>query len=340
MFGIISSSVIAMEKLSYGLLQNILEHLEKIPNISDEKMEDYFKVILETMDSIIKEKNRDETTFTNWVINIWKHPLFFLEAFISISKDILGMFLMEFIPEQDFELFDVIRRMHGRACLVSEEVLLLLKNGYADGAMSRWRTLHEINVITKFIHQNGNTLAKRYLDSEVIDSKQILRNYERYENKLGLIPLTDDEINDLENIVEEYKKKYGKEFDNLYGWAKSVFPKGRITIPRIEKKVNLSYLRPYYQMACHPIHAGIKGVMFQLGLLTIDEDHILTGQTDMGLADPGMLTVHSLNILNKILLLYINQEKSNKINIIIDYLEEEISNSFCEINIIQNGHDL
>jgi len=326
-----------MDRLSYGLLQNILEVIEEESFESEEKTKESFELILSLIETTVEEKQSDDIEFSNWVCHVWMQPLFFFEAFISLSKDILGLFLSEFVPEKDFELFDVIRRMHGRACLISEEILLLMKNGYADGALSRWRSLHEIFVMTRFIHKHGNRLAKRFLDYEVIESKHILSNYKKYEDQLNLISISDEEICYLENEVKRYTGIYGKEFDSVYGWAKEVFPEGRITFARIERDVNLSHWRPYYQMASYPTHAEIKGIMFQLGLVTYDKDHILTGPTDMGLADSGIFTTYTLNKLNTILSGYINQAKKPQIELILDYLEEEITEQFISINNIQRG---
>lgn len=326
-----------MDRLSYGLLQKILDLLSEENFQTDRKQNETYQSILTLMDTVLEKKNVDESDFTRRVIHIWNNPLFHLESFISISKDVLGLFLSDVIPEQDFELHDVIRRMHGRACLVSEEVLLLLKNGYADGAMSRWRSLHEINVMTKFIHKNGNKMAQRYIDYEAIESKQILDKYILHEKKLRLSPMSSEEIREIEKEVEIQIEHYGKDFSDINGWAREVFPKKNISIARIEKEVNLEHMRPYYQMACHSIHAGIKGIRFQLGLVTYDRDHILTGQTDMGLADPGILTVFSLNNMNKMILKYIEQEKSLQVGTLLDSLEEEIKELFFAIHQIQDG---
>lgn len=326
-----------MDRLSYGLLHKILDLLREENFQKDEKQKETYQSILTLMDTVLEKKNEDESDFTRMVIHIWNNPLFHLESFISISKDILGLFLSDVIPEQDFELYDVIRRMHGRACLVSEETLLLLKNGYADGAMSRWRSLHEINVMTKFIYKNGNKMAQRYIDYEAIESKQILDNYCSHEKKLSLTPISSEEICEIEKEVEIQIEYYGKGFSDYFGWAREVFPKKNISVARIEKEVDLGHMRPYYQMACHSIHAGIKGMRFQLGLVTFDRDHILTGQTDMGLADPGILTVFSLNNMNKMLLRYFEQEKSLQIGTLLDSLEEEIKELFFAINQIQDG---
>lgn len=57
---------------------------------------------------------------------------------------------------------DVMLRLHVRACQVTHEVIVLLENGLADGAMARWRTLHEITIVAAIVARFGDEIAERY----------------------------------------------------------------------------------------------------------------------------------------------------------------------------------
>jgi len=50
--------------------------------------------------------------------------------------------------DQDYE-FDALARLHARASRASSEALVLLRSGYADGAYTRWRTVHEVVVMRR-----------------------------------------------------------------------------------------------------------------------------------------------------------------------------------------------
>src|SRR5664279_4569741 len=63
-------------------------------------------------------------------------------------------------------------RLLVRACQVTDEILCLLENGFADGAMARWRTLHEIAVVAAVIRQHGDDIAERYLAHHAVESKR------------------------------------------------------------------------------------------------------------------------------------------------------------------------
>lgn len=52
-------------------------------------------------------------------------------------------------------------RLHARACQVADEEICLMENGFADGAMARWRTLHELAVVAAVISEGDDDLAER-----------------------------------------------------------------------------------------------------------------------------------------------------------------------------------
>ncbi len=78
--------------------------------------------------------------------------------------------------EGDF-VFDVVIRLHARACQIASEVLKLLKSGFADGAHARWRSLHEVAVVALFIHKHGNDVAEKYLLHDVVESYRAATQY-------------------------------------------------------------------------------------------------------------------------------------------------------------------
>jgi len=56
-------------------------------------------------------------------------------------------------------VFKILTRLHARGCRIAEEILVLLKNGYGQGALARWRSLHEVTCVAmcaRRAHQKGN----------------------------------------------------------------------------------------------------------------------------------------------------------------------------------------
>mgnify|MGYP000846737684 CR=1 FL=1 len=238
---------------------------------------------------------------------VWKEPLDLLELFLLTTIDVGGNFNHKYRPEaaknNDF-VFEALTRLHGRACQVGHEILTLLKSGYADGANARWRTLHEIVVISYLIKEHGSDMAERYLLYDRIESFQSISDYfhdtklyEKHKAILGDGLPSQDEMERIERTKNELCTRFGNGYSRPYGWVDG--SRGW-TFKELESKVGIDHLRPYYKMANISIHAGPKGVRFSLG--SLNNNIIPVGASNMGLADPGMSTVISLLNMNVALL--------------------------------------
>lgn len=204
------------------------------------------------------------------------------------------------IREQDL-VFDVLTRLHSRAVQTSREILTLLRAGFPAGAHARWRTLHEIAVVGAFIARGDNKLAKRYLLHADIESHKAMKQYEQHYAALGLRTPIPSDMRKVERRKEALLKKYGKDFYNDYGWASGALGKSRPTFAELEAAAGLTHFRPWYRMSSHPVHAGSKGLLFNLGV--VGSDTVLAGASNGGLADPGHATAISLGQITVSLLL-------------------------------------
>ena len=150
--------------------------------------------------------------------------------------------------------------------------------GFAEGAMARWRALHELAVVSLFIGYDEE-LAERYRLHEAVESWKAAVQYRKHTEKLGLEPITDAEFGQMEADVAMLKKRFGKGYGESYGWAVERLRKiwKRATFDKIEEAAELGHLRPYYQLASHSVHANPKGAFYRLGLVD---------QTEMLLAGP------------------------------------------------------
>ena len=61
--------------------------------------------------------------------------------------------------------FIALEQIHGRACQEFLEILYLMRLGFADGAFARWRSLFELQCTALFISQQGETIAKQFIDA-------------------------------------------------------------------------------------------------------------------------------------------------------------------------------
>lgn len=268
------------------------------------------KALLEAWKSdaprLLAERTEERSGFEKRLYETWSSAIGLLEVLICISLEAGSEFNQQFRPEaarKGDAVFEVLTRSHARACQVAFEILTLLKAGFADGALARWRTLHEIAVTAMFVAAHDNQLAERFLDHAAITNYREAKEYQNHCHARVYDPLSDEEWSALEARKAELLHRYGKGFASDYGWASEVLGEGRPTFKDIEKNVELEHLRPFYKLANINVHAGSKGLSFRLGLPEGHDDVLVAGPSSYGLADPGQNTAISMNQIITTLLL-------------------------------------
>lgn len=316
-----------------------------------ENSEEFKKAIEQLLEKIkngseILEKNHDDTeAFKERLNELWKTPLQLLELYLLLTIEKGSKFNKENhqnASEQNDYVFKVLVRLHSKTCLIGNEILTLMKNGYASGAFARWRSLHETAVTGLFISKHGNEIAERYLDYRYIESYNLIKDYlnnndlyKKHSDILGYVPY--DTIEDMKRVAKkgkELRSKYGDRYENLYGWAAKVLAKD-CNFKGIERDVGLDYLRPFYNMANHPVHSGPKGNYHNLGLMDSDQGKILlVGQSDAGLAESGSSMVVSLQYMNKALLTSRPNVENNAFLYVMGLLLEDINKELLNVDTL------
>jgi hypothetical protein len=316
--------------------KNLTKRIEQaIPNIVDDISPMIFEEIKRDILKITKSDLKERKVFEKNIFEQWGKALNLLQLFINIAleagNDFNNEFREEAVKENDY-VFEVLIRLQARACQVASEILVLLKSGYADGAHARWRCLHEIAVISFFISSNNKEVAERYMLHEAIESFKAAKVYQTHCKKLGYEPLSEKELYEITSIKNDLVKKFGKTYKEDYGWAEIVLNTARPKFSDIEQYVGLDYLRPFYKMASHNIHANPKGVFFKLGLYPTDPEILLAGPSNLGIADPGQGT--ALSLLQVTVCLLTSKPNMDALIIcdILRRLEDEIGQTFLEIH--------
>lgn len=193
---------------------------------------------------------------------------------------------------------EVMYRLHARSCQVAEEIITLLESGLADGAMARWRTLHELSVTAILIAEHGEGIAKRYIEHQLVESKKAMEDYEKVMVPLGYKPMSKVEKLRVIKGYNAVMQKYKAPFRTQYGWASEHLKHPQPTFRDLEKAAKRANLRSHYQMAGYNVHAGAKGIFFQLGSLN---DVVLAGRSNAGLTEPAQNTAHTLCLIHSLL---------------------------------------
>jgi hypothetical protein len=229
------------------------------------------------------------------------------EALLVGTSEAAGRFVQRHRAEAEAEedepagyLFWALVRLHIRACCVSNEVFALLRGGFADGALARWRTLHEITVVMAFlVDGKDDDRVERYLQHNSIAAWRSVADHQAFATRLGLDLLTDDEVAAHEAKRDTLVARFGKAYKEEWGWAAAATgTSGRYFGP-IEEAAELEHWRPYGRMASQDVHAGPRG-LFEIHARP-DETPV-AGASNYGLQLAGINTAASLALATVILL--------------------------------------
>ncbi|WP_080845624.1 DUF5677 domain-containing protein [Cytobacillus gottheilii] len=282
--------------------------LEGLPHIMDRVINESADLLYNSIMEGINEIDEHEEKLINYyqenVTKDWKEALKLLKAIIRISEEASEEILNELkrgeYEDQNNLIYFVLFKIHSRSISISKEINLLLSNGYADGALARWRSLHESAIVFILLTSNFNNkdftynIIERYIDYSAIEVAKEVK-------KLSLIQsseMDNDYFKKIEKRKRELLSKYGKDFyyDNF--WAAPLFgnKKGKIHFYELARKAGMGKLNQYYMKASQQVHLSPKGLVENLSIpADLDSSkYLLYGSSLYGLSVPLQLTADSL----------------------------------------------
>ncbi len=285
---------------------------------------------------MLKEHRALARGFEKRNIKRWSKAFDLLETHIVICTEAGEEFNSSYratAVENNDLVFDIVVRHHARACHIAQEILCLLKSGFADAAHARWRALHEVNATAMFIAKYGKDCAERFYFHDIVDSYDGMLEHKKNEGRLKEKAASQEEIDSCKMEYDKVIFRYGKKFGDHYGWASNIFPDHRrVGFTAIEKDVGLDHMRPYYKWASQNVHSGSKGMRNRLGLCEAKEDILLVGQSNSGMTDPAHATAISLYQITSTLLVLEPTLDHIVLMKIMDEYQEEVGNAFLEID--------
>ena len=260
--------------------------------------------------SMLRDRRSKERAFRKRNFTRWKPTFDQIEMLWHATEEIGREFNSEYRAEaatkEDF-IFEVATRLHGRGLLVAKEAIHLLKGGFPDGALSQWRTLHEIFVITVFITKHGQAIAERYLASIEFTRHKAANQLNEYADRAKLQKFSEDDLKEIERRKNAMEAKYGKEMRDEYGWARPAFVQfqntRKVRFSDIEEDVELDHWRPRYKWASQHAHAGMRDMNSLLAQSESSAPMILVGESNSGFVDPLQMTALHISSLTATLLM-------------------------------------
>lgn len=193
----------------------------------------------------------------------------------------------------------VLVRLHARACQVTDEIICLMENGFADGAMARWRTLHELSVVATLISDGDEDLAERYILHDAVEVKRQADDYDATQVPLGFSPINKREREFIEREYKAVLDRFGLAFAHPYGWAAKCLNHKRPTFKELQVAADRAGMNSYYKMASFNVHAGARSLFFNLSSMG-DQDLILAGRSNAGLVEPGERAAQTLSLITSL----------------------------------------
>jgi hypothetical protein len=263
--------------------------------------------LLHDMPQMLRNRRRLARGFERRLRDRWGRALDLYRASIEVALESGSDFNEKHRPaaaeENDF-LFEALTRLHARACTTALEVFTLLQSGYETGAHARWRTLHELSVVSNVLveAEQANDLAERFLLHSGVEDAQDARIYQRHAPALGYEPFDEDAMRRLSETRDGLIRRFGEEFDKRNGWAATLFDERAPTFSRLEELANMAHMRPWYSFTSHRVHPGSKGAAISVTHRGPNRI-MIAGATNIGLADPGHGSLIALTQVTTCLLL-------------------------------------
>lgn len=189
-----------------------------------------------------------------------------------------------------------LERLVARVYEVAGEIVVLATNGYADGALARWRTLHEVCVVAMFLARQTDECAAMYLWHHKLEELRLLR-VDLASNVSSVLNINEDRyVRELRRQCASLVTKFGAAYGGDYGWAAVALGRARVTFRDLEECVGLETLRRGYQQANGAVHSGALATLTRVSLGPFS-DHLSGIPPAFGCEVAARYTTASLTML-------------------------------------------
>jgi len=159
-----------------------------------------------------------------------------------------------------------LSRLVARTYEVVGEIIMLTRAGYADGALARWRSLHEICVVAMFLATRSDRCAQMYLSHHWVEELRLLEVDRASGTARATSTHRDRYVRDLRMQKTAMLNKFGTIFASDYGWASVELGRAKTTFRDLESHVGLETLRRGYQQANSTVHGGALATLTRISL--------------------------------------------------------------------------
>jgi hypothetical protein len=255
---------------------------------------DFYKA---TAPKALAELRAYEAGFQGRSFTRWKPSFDHMEMIWAIAQELGEMHGTEIKAdgiEDNNPVMSALAHIFPRALLVSQEIICLLKGGFPDGALARWRSLHELTVTAMYIAKHGEAAAVPYLMSFHFFARRAALQMNEHSERGETDRFSDEDLRGFDERCAEAEKVLGRKIskDKEGEWP-SINAIHR-TFAAIEKDVRMEHWRPRYRWASTHTHANHRPMDKLLGMAESDGRAHLVGASNSGFVDPFHMTAITL----------------------------------------------
>lgn len=294
-----------------GILKHVQEQLDEcsepyeLSDILEKSSLFLYELMNASEDEDVKELNLLSTNFNEMNYLRWKDGFQKLEMLRQISIEAGMEFQKHFLSIPEYEtdpLLGVLMRQHANACRITGEIILLLKGGYPDGALARWRSLFEISVTCLVINKYGRDAASDYIRHGMVKAAEGMEEYQKTAKDMNLQPYDENEI----SVAIALKEKL-LDGEKHFHWAKKYA--GFSKLEKLREDVGLGKWSHNYKLASRNVHADYTEMLSLFAMSEAKQDILLVGQSNSGMVEPAHMTAITLaQITSAFLTAHIHEE--------------------------------
>ncbi len=262
--------------------QNVLAALESATLVDDDP-ERAVDLFLEDAGDVLFELRSEHSLLQARIADRWEDAFDLYELFRASS---FALAQRAWAPEEastriDLERRVAVRLLFVRAYVTAGEILALIRAGFGNGAVARWRTMHEVEVLAALLAAAEEDTVRSYGDYLAYEAWRTIATYERHHEELGWEPLPAEELQAITARGEDVRREYrGRLARSSYEWARRELAGGLpeladdatpVELRHLEEHVGLTAHRALYQLASDAVHAGWKAARGYELLLEPDE---------------------------------------------------------------------
>ena len=266
--------------------------------IVEEIAETTFADLILRSEPLVVEQHEFESSFLQSHNAKWENLFRLLRATSKIASEAGQMMVRGLRHNTEFEnsyKLKAIVSLHARAIRTFSEILCLLENGFADGAIARWRSLHELSTVAFFLCRQDEVIAERYLASRDCLNYRSAVQYQKFFGSVENDLLSASKGVTLEAKSLDAKKRFGTEINSDWGWAKPALEGNRLDFSAVEAHLKHDHWRPFFRWANQEVHAGYVPPDVGLGVQGSKLNGHLIGHSNLGIGAPATMSARSLH---------------------------------------------